>query len=181
VNDNQMATTGNNDDSLTVFLERGSLGFGMMIDKNITLRSFTRAIQHSSMFGIRKRNLRLSVLQDDGTWIRFYSWRFRTDDDKIMYDKPVHKLGITDGTVFKVEYVLSGGDIAALAVACAVALPAAASASLTYYGAVSGGFLLGFVGAKVGLKAVYQRIYASATAMVLPRDMPAGILEIKRL
>lgn len=176
-----MASTENYDDSLTVYLERGSRRFGMKVDKNISLRFFTRAIQHTSMFGIRKRNLRLKVLQDDGTWIRFYSWRFQTDDDKIIYDKPVVDLGITDGTVLKVEYVLSGGDMAALAVASVVALPAAASASLATYGIVSGGFLVGFVAGTVGAKAVYQRIYASATAMILPRDMPEGILEIKIL
>ncbi len=176
-----MAAIANSDDILTVYLERGRLCFGMMIDKNITLRSFTRAIQHKSMFGIRKRNLRLSVLQNDGTWIRFYSWRFQTDDDKIIYDKPVFELGITDGTVLKVEFVLSGGDVAALAIATGVALPAAASASLAIYGMVNVGFFIGYIAGAVGVKAAYQRIYAKAAAMVLSRDMPEGILEIKRL
>ena len=176
-----MTTNENNDDSLIVYVEGRSRRFGMKIDKNITLRYFTRAIQHTSTFGIRKRNLRLSVMQDDGTWIRFYSWRFQTDDDKIIYDKPVLELGITDGTVLKAEYVLSGGDMAALAVACVVAFPAAASASLATYGIVNGAFVVGFLGGAVGVKAAYQRIYASATAMVLPRDMPGEILEIKIL
>jgi hypothetical protein len=175
------ARNNDDDDRFTVYVQRGRKCFGITMDEKITLRYFSRAIQHPQLFGIRKRNLRLSVLQEDGRWIRFYSWRVRSHHDKMMYDQTLLDLGIIDGTILKVEYVLSRQNIVALTVATVVAIPVAASASMAAYGIVNVSFLLGYVTGTLGAKATYQRIYAKATAILLPRDMPEGILEIKRL
>lgn len=177
------ATTVSQDfDAITVYVVRDNgTRFGMIIDRNITMRDFTRAIQHRSTFAIPKKNMRLSVLEDDGeTWTRFYCRRSMADHDISIYDHPLSSMAIADQTFFKVEWVLSRYDIASLTVMGVLAVPAAATASLSIYGLVSGGFVTGYLAGFLLKKAVIQHAFNKAKAMILPPDMPGGVLELRK-
>jgi hypothetical protein len=153
----------------------------MIIDENITLRDFTRAIQHRSTFAIPKANMRLKKFQDDsGTWERFFCTRSKTDYERAIYDDSLSSMGIIDNTLFKVEWVLSKGNIGFLAVGGVMAIPAGAAASVVAYGVVSAAYVSGFIIGTVAGKAAIQRAFAKSKAVILPRDMPKGILEIQK-
>jgi hypothetical protein len=168
-------------DDIIVYVVRGNTRFGMRLDRNITLRHFTRAIQHNSTFRIPKSNMRLNILQDDGTWTRFYSWRCKSDYDCAIYDMPVSSIGISDGTCLQVQWVMSQSNIAVMVVGGVLAIPAGAVASVAYGGVVSGAFVTGFVVGTLGQKAALQRAFGKARVIFLAPDIPSGVKEIRAL
>ena len=167
--------------AITVYLTSNRKHFGMTIDKSITVRDFTRAIQHNSTFGISKANLRLKLLQDDGTWTKFYCRRWQSNFDRSLYDEPISMLGVVNDSMFQVEWVLSKSNMVFLAIGAYTALPLAVAGSVATYGAVSGSFCVGYLFGAVAFKATMQVAFAKARVIMLAPDMPPGILEIRQM
>ena len=90
-------------------------------------------------------------------------------------------LRIKDNTVLQVKWALSGKNISVITVASGAAIPVAVSASLATYGFVSITFMAGFMVSIVGTRVTLQRAFAAGKSIVLPRDMPAGVREIRKL
>lgn len=150
----------------------GSTCFGLVIVDSITLRKFTRAVAHEAVFGIPKQKIRMSKLNGDGTWTRLICFRSITPSERSFYDAPLSSLGVFDNAQFKVERVISRRRIRNLVIGGIVTAVSFGLIGLT----VAGGILLWKERA-----AHIQTAFDNATPVILPDDMPRGILEIRRI